>query len=60
MFDDKRVRELTHYIVVYAVLLAVWVPLMDYFVGDVTKTAAGGFLIFILTDKVLHWIFKLG
>jgi hypothetical protein len=40
--------------------LLVWLPLMNYFAQDITKTALGGFVVFILTDKTAHWIFKLG
>jgi hypothetical protein len=53
-------NEILHYIVVYGVLLLVWLPLMNYFAQDITKTALGGFVVFILTDKTAHWIFKLG
>lgn len=47
-------NDFLHYVGVYAVLLAYWVPGMDFFAGNVYYTAAGGFILFIITDKFAH------
>lgn len=47
-------KELLHYVVVYGALLASWVPLMDYFGGNVNYTAGAGLAVFIAADLVAH------
>ena len=51
---NKILAELLHYAVVYGVLLYSWLPVMNYFKGDVYYTASVVFLIFFMTDQLAH------
>jgi hypothetical protein len=49
-----KTNDLLHYVIVYGVLLAAWIPLMDFFGGNVAYTAVAGFAVFIVADKMAH------
>jgi hypothetical protein len=49
-----KYKDLLHYGVVYGSLLLTWVPLMTYFKNDVTYTAVGGLIVFVVADKIAH------
>ncbi len=53
---NKWIAELTHYVVVFAVILASWIPLMNYFQNDVGKTALSALVVFIIADQLAHKI----
>jgi len=54
MNNKKIGLELLHYIVVYAVILAAWIPLMEFFADNVFYTAFTVFIIFIAADQLMH------
>jgi hypothetical protein len=57
MTKYSLLRDALHYAAVYGVLLYSWIPVMNYFKGDIYMTAFVGAWIFIITDKVAHKIF---
>lgn len=50
--------ELTHYVVGGAILLAIWVPLMNFFHGNITSTGLAWILSYIVVDQILHVVIK--
>lgn len=53
-----NIPELAHYVVGAVLLLAAWVPLMEYFHNDVTMTAIAWLLWYIAIDQILHVVIK--
>jgi hypothetical protein len=51
-------NDLLHYVAVYGVILAAWVPVMNYFNANVGLTALAVFGIFIAADKIAHSILR--
>ena len=56
---DKNMKEAVYFLVVYGVILASWVPMMDYFKASVVPTAAVGLVIFVGTSKLMQKIMNL-
>ena len=51
-------KDLAHYALVYGVLLAVWLPVMNATGNDLPRTAVTVGVIFVLVDKFAHWFFN--
>ena len=56
MWDNPK--DLAHYVILYSILLASWVPVMNYFQSQVVPTALVGFIIFMVSDKLLHKLLR--
>jgi hypothetical protein len=50
----KGQMEWAHYAIVFAVILVSWIPLMDYWKGDLTPTALSSFAVFVVVDQLAH------
>jgi hypothetical protein len=59
MGKDWSMNDILHYIVVYGVILLAWVPVMDYWGGEVGPTAATVFVLFVVADKMAHKLFRI-
>lgn len=57
---DKRLKELAHYAIAFAVIYFVLGNGTFIFDGWQIPNYVSAFFAFILTDKIAHWIFKLG
>lgn len=55
---DENQRLVLHYVLVYAVLLGTWVPMMGFFGGNIYLTSIFGFFIFVGADMLAHKILK--
>ena len=53
-----NIPEFAHYIVGGLLLLAAWVPLMNYFQNDVFLTSTAWLVWYILIDQILHVVLK--
>lgn len=54
MKKQNYLMELLHYVVVYGVLVASWLPIMNYFKDDINLTVATGLVVFIVADQLAH------
>lgn len=54
MDRDRMIMEMFHYVLLAFVLLASWIPLMNYWQGDLVRTAGAWFLVLFFADQLLH------
>lgn len=53
-----NIPELVHYILGGLALLLAWIPIMNFFNGDITKTSIAWLLWYIIIDQLLHVFIK--
>lgn len=48
----EKLNKIVHYVLVYIALLLAWTPIMNYWQGDVARTAATAFVVFVVADQI--------